>query len=398
MTYKFQHIGVITTNVIKNILVRNILVKKILIKNTAITISVITATLFSACSSLDERAVASGSFDYVKEQPGQKIKIPDDVDSPIFNDDYKLPELGENAPLDATGKDLSVMSPPLVLAVVAGSHIEEGSKNAIVWFDQIDDSLPLDTAVWNSLIRFLEAEGIAVELFEKDNQRLITDWMVMDESKDNNWYSWSKSERTVGQRFEFTLDKKPHGRTASLSVELVDYKERFDDQSSEVTKARDKRRNEVDVLNRVVKNYEFETKVADVKRFRQIREGLQMELGFDSDGEPAFIVDADYEITWPRLLLVLRKLGFDVKDYDKSNGLLFVKYNGADDGWWSNIWSSDKNEINLDTEEYRIKVIGVGKKTSVTLLDDESNSFPVNKLTDLFPTFSKTMSADDLDI
>ena len=344
MTYKFQQIGVLTTN---------------LIKNSVITISVITATLFSACSSLEEREVASGSFDYVKEQPGRKINIPDDVDSPKFNDAYQLPELGENAPLNATGKDLSVMSPPLVLAVVAGSHIEEGSKNAIVWFDQIDDSLPLDTAVWNSLIRFLDSKGIGVELFDKDNQRLITDWMVMDESKDNNWYSWSKSERTVGQRFEFTLDKKPHGRTAGLSVELVDYKERLNAQSKEVvTKARDKRRNEVDVLNRVVKNYEFETKVADVKRFRQIREGLQMDLGFDGDGEPAFVVDADYEITWPRLLLVLRKLGFDVKDYDKSNGLLFVKYNGAEDGWWSNIWSSDKNEMNLDTEEYRLKVVG----------------------------------------
>jgi outer membrane protein assembly factor BamC len=123
-----------------------------------------------------------------------------------------------------------------------------------------------------------------------------------------------------------------------------------------------------------------------------------MELGFDSDGEPAFVVDADYDITWPRLLLVLRKLGFDVKDYDKSNGLLFVKYNGAEDGWWSNIWSSDKNEMDLEPQEYRIKVETLGKKTSITLLDDESNPFPVNKLTDLFPTFLKTMSADDLDI
>jgi outer membrane protein assembly factor BamC len=369
-----------------------------MIKNTVIAVTLITATLLTACSSLEEREIASGSFDYVKEQPGQKIKIPDDVDSPRFNDAYKLPNLGENAPINAMGKKLSVVSPSLVLPVVTGSHIEEGSKNAIVWFDQVDDSLALDTSVWNSLIRFLETEGIGVEMFDKDNQRLITDWMVMDESDDSKWYSWNTSERTVGQRFEFTLDKKPHGRTAGLSVELVDYREKLDAKSTEITKAKNKRRNEVDVLNRVVKNYEFETKVANVKRFRQIREGLQMDLGFDSDGEPAFVVDADYEITWPRLLLVLRKLGFDVKDYDKSNGLLFVKYNGTEDGWWSNIWSSDKNEMKLDTEEYRIKVVSVGKKTSVTLLDDESNPFPVNKLTNLFPTFSKTMSADDLDI
>ncbi|MFT5838572.1 MAG: outer membrane protein assembly factor BamC [Flavobacteriales bacterium] len=378
MTHKFQLFGIL--------------------KNTVLTATVMTATVLTACSSLEEREVASGSFDYVKEQPGQKINIPDDVDTPKFNNVFKLPDLGDKAPKTAMGKDLSVLSPSLVLPVVTGSHIEEGSKDATVWFDQVDDSQPLDTAVWNSLIRFLETEGVGVEAFDKDKQILITDWVIKNESEESSWYNWSKSERTIGQRFEFSLIKKPHGRTAALSVNLVDYKEKLDSQSIEITQSKDDRRNEVDVLNRVVKNYEFETQVANVKRFRQIREGLEMELGFNSDGEPAFVVDGDFDITWPRLLLVLRKLGFDVKDFDKSNGLLFVKYNGAEDGWWSNIWSSDKNELDLDIEEYRIKVLGVGKKTSVTLLDDESNPFPVNKLTDLYPAFSKTMSTDDLDI
>lgn len=361
-------------------------------------IGVITAVVLSACSSLEERELASGSFEYTKEQPGQIIKIPEDVDKPKFNDAYKLPTIGDNAPLTAIGKNLSVLSPSLVLPVVAGSHIEEGSKKATVWFDQVDDSVPLETSIWNSLIRFLETEGIGVQTFDKDNQRLVTDWMIFDESKESKWYSFSDSERIVGQRFEFNLDKKPHGRSAALSANLVEYKEKLDAESEEITQSKDERRNEIDILNRVVKNYEFETQVANVKRYRQIREGLPVELGFDSDGEPAFVVDADYDITWPRLLLVLRKLGFDVKDYDKSNGLLFVKYNGSEDGWWSNIWSGDKNEFDLDTEEYRIKVAALGKKTSITMLDNESKPFLVNKLTDLYPKFSRTMSADDLDI
>lgn len=393
MTFKIHPV-----TFIKNTLIKNTVIKNNMIRNTAIKAIVITATLLSACSSIENREVASGSFDYVKEQPGQKIKIPEDIDNPNFNDAFKLPDLGEDAPVTKVGKNLSVLSPSLVLPVAAGSHIEDGSKNATVWFDQIDDSLALDTAIWNSLTRFLETEGIGVEMFDKDKQRLITDWVVMDESEESSWYSWSNSERTVGQRFEFSLNKKTHGRTAALSVELVDYKEKLDNQSSEITQVKDKRRNEVDFLNKMVKNYEFETKVANVKRFRKIREGLQMELGFNSDGDPAFVVDADYDTTWPRLLLVLRKLGFDVKDYDKSNGLLFVQYNGAKDGWWSNIWSDDKNVLDLDTEEYRIKVVSVGKKTSVTLLDEQSNAFPVNKLTDLYSTFSKTMSDDNLDI
>ncbi|WP_299076897.1 outer membrane protein assembly factor BamC [uncultured Paraglaciecola sp.] len=361
-------------------------------------ISVITASLLSACSSLEERELASGSFDYIKQQPGQKIQLPTGVDSPKFSDAYKLPELGANAQTESLGKDLSVLSPSLVLPVVAGSHIEEGSKNATVWFDQVDDSLPLETAVWNTLKGFLESEGVAIESFDKDKQRLVTSWLVKDESEESKWYSWSSSERTIAQRFEFSLDKKPHGRTAGLSVALVDYKEKVDTQSTEITESKDKRRNEVEILNSVVKYYEFETTLANVKRYRKIREGLDMELDVDNDQVPAFVVNADYDVTWPRLLLVLRQLGFDVKDYDKSNGLLFVKYNGASDSWWSNIWSNDKNEFDLEFEEYRLKVASLGNKTSITLLDEENTPFPMDKLTDLFPTFSKTMSDDNLDI
>lgn len=361
-------------------------------------VGLIVGSLLAACSSVEERELASGTFTYVKEQPGQKIKIPEDVDSPNFSDSFKLPEISEEAPRDTVGKELSIVSPSLVLPIVAGSHVEEGSKAAKVWFDQVDDSEPLDSTIWNSLIRFLEKEGIGIKQFDKDNQRLITEWIVKDEGAEKSWYSLSSSERKVGQRFEFFLELKPHGRTAALSADLIDYKEQKSADSAEITTTKDHRRNEVDILNKVVKNYEFEIKVADVKRYRQIRQGLAMDLGFDSDGAPAFVVDAGYDVTWPRLLLVLRKLGFDVKDYDKSNGLLFVKYNGPDEKWWNNIWSSDKNQMELDTKEYRLKVASLGDKTSITMLDDESTPFEVNQLTDLYPTFSKTMSADNLDI
>ena len=183
-----------------------------------------------------------------------------------------------------------------------------------------------------------------------------------------------------------------------LSIKKIDYKENLSTENNAITESKDMRRNEVDVLNKIVKHYEFETTLASVKRYRKIREGLDMELGVNNDGDPAFVVKADYDVTWPRLLLVLRQLGFDVKDYDKSNGLLFVKYNGSKDGWWSNIWSNDKNEFDLDTEEYRIKVAGLGQQTSITMLDEESQPFPVDKLTNLYPTFSKNMSDDHLDI
>ncbi|MCF2948954.1 outer membrane protein assembly factor BamC [Paraglaciecola aquimarina] len=354
--------------------------------------------VLTACSSVDEREIAGGGFDYLAETPGQIMAVPEGMDSPQFSDTYKLPDIGENAPRNTMGKDLSVLSPALVLPLVTGSHIEEGKKGATIWFDQVDDSQALDTTIWNSLIAFLEAQGIGVTEFDKESQRLVSDWMTIDESLDAKWYSWSNSERTVGQRFEFNLELKPHGRTAALTVDLLDYKEKKTLDSTVITQSKDERRNEVEILNRVIEHYEYEIRLADAKRIRQIRQGLAMELGFDEDGEAAYVVDAGYDIAWPRFLLVLRKLGFDVKDYDKSTGLLFAKFNGVDGGWWDSMWSDDELQLKLDNEDYRFKIGSVGNKTSVTLLDNESKPFPVNKVSELYPVFSKTMSTEDLDI
>ena len=354
-------------------------------------------TLLAACSSVEEREIASGSFDYLKEQPGQQIEIPADLDTPNFNDSYKLPSLGDEAPRDKLGKELKIHSPELVLELVAGSHVEEGSKKATVWFDKVDDSQPLDTTIWNSLLAFLEEKGIGVQSFDREKQQLISDWMVVTE-KDEHWYSWSESERTVKQRFEFNLELKPHGRIASLSVNLLDYQEKNSEDDAEITRASDVRRQEVDILNQVIDHYEYEIRLATAQLIQKIRQGLPMELGVDQEGDPAYVVGAEYDVAWPRLLLVLRKLGFDVKDYDKTGGLLFVKYNGAEGGWWSNLWSKNENALPLATEEYRLRVGDEGAKTTITLLDNESKAFAVEKLTDMYSVFSRTMAADDLDI
>lgn len=360
--------------------------------------SLVSLAILTSCSSVEDREVATGSYDYLQEEPGQQIKIPAELDKPDFSDTYKLPSLGKEAPRKYLGRELSVMAPALVLPLVTGSHIEDGSKQATVWFDKVDDSQPLDTTIWNSLLAFLESQGIGVESFDKEKQQLVSDWMVSTESEDDHWYSWSSTERDIGQRFEFNLELKPHGRIASLSVKLVDYKEKSTADATETTEAKDVRRHEVEILNQVIDHYEREIRLVTAQRIQKIRQGLVLELGVDPEGDPSYIIDSQYDVAWPRLLLVLRKLGFDVKDYDKSNGLLFVKYSGSDAGWWSNLWSKDENALNLDTEEYRFRVAEVGPKTSVTLLDNESKVLTVDKITELFKTFSRVMGADDLDI
>ena len=360
-------------------------------------VAIAIAAGLSGCALWQDEQQVDPSHPHLATKQGAELILPQDKAVPKFGDEYAIPEVGANAENGKLGSELDISSPRLVLPIVTGSRILEGSREAIVQFDQVKDDIALDTAIWNSLIGYLDERGISVVDFDKEQQRLKTDWMIIEDDGDSPWYSWTKTERTVGQRFEFKLDLKSHGRSATLFVKLVDYLETINNDVIADISQHQARKNEVDVLNDVLSHYETQLKLSNLRKARQIRTGVPLELGFNSDGEAAYLVDANYEITWPRLLLVLRKLGFNVKDLDKSTGLIFVTYAGVDEGWWSSLFSSD-SELGLEEADYRVIVKEQGAKTSISIRDSENEPLSASTISDVYPAFERIMTTDDLDI
>ncbi|AXR06793.1 outer membrane protein assembly factor BamC [Salinimonas sediminis] len=354
----------------------------------------------TGCSSQLDNQTASGSYDYLKAQQNKPIDTPASLDKPEFARDHEIPELGDGADSTLVGRKVPVTSPALVHPLVAGSHVEEGTRDAVVVFDQVDDRQPLNKAIWDSVLSFLDKHDVAVNTFDKENGRLVTDWFVVSEEledEDSPWYALSDDiTADRKRRFEFTMAVKPHGRTASLTTKLLDFEEQRGDKVSSNINELEQRREEVAILNQVIAHYEYQIQLDNTRRLAEIRQGLDSEMGFNSADEPAIVVLGKYDVVWPRMLLVLRKLGFDVKDLDKSNGLLFVTYNGGDEGWWGNLFSSD--EELLEEGDYRLKLAPQGERTSVTFMNDESVAFDAKQLTDIYDSFSQVMSQDNLDI
>lgn len=367
-------------------------------KNTLALASSLAVLVLAGCASQIEKKTASGSYTYTKSEEHAALKVPSDVDKPEFSEDYAIPPVGEGADSSLIGRKIYVQSPALVLPLVTGSHVEDGNRSATVLFDQVDDSQPLNKAIWNSLLSFLDEQGIGVDSFDPEAGRLVTDWMVLKEEdeEDASWYEFSGATKEIGRRFEFTLEMKPHGRSAALHANLKDYMaSKGKDVTADINEL-DERREEVNILNRVINHYEYQIQLEDSRRIAEIRQGFGTEMGFDKDGDPAFVVDTKYDIAWPRLLLVLRKLGFDVKDLDKSTGLLFVTYRGAEGSWWNNLFSGDDDL--LEEDDYRLKIGNLGDKTSVTFMNNESEPFNAKEVSDLYGPFAKVMSEDNLDI
>ncbi len=366
-------------------------------KRTLAIASSLAMVALAGCSSQIDRKTASGSYVYLETQEQVSFEVPSELDSPTFSNEFTLPNLGKAADPTLVGKSLLIQSPSLVLPLVTGSHIEEGKNSATVWFDQVDDSQPLSQAIWNSLLSFLDEQGIGVDSFSAEEGVLVTDWMIISKEIDGPWYSVIDEESEVGRRFEFSLDVKPHGRSAALSVELKDYMQTLGEDVIADISSMQERREEVDVLNQVIGHYEYQIQLAESRRIERIRQGINTEMGFNADGDAAYIVNAKYDVTWPRMLLVLRKLGFNVKDLDKSNGLLFVSYNSDQGSWWEGLFSSD-DEL-LKKGDYRLKVAQAGaERTSVTFMNNESVPFEANEVADLYSAFAEVMSEDNLDI
>ena len=351
----------------------------------------------SACSSVEKRRKANGSFEYIEESERFELRIPEGVDEPEYDRTFELPELSEEVSTELVGENLTVESPYLVLPLVTGSRVAEGAQEATVWFDQVDDSQPLDVTIWSSLVDYLEEQGVGIDSFDRDEHKLVTDWILVEENT-GRWYKFNNTERNIGRRFEFSVEMEPHGRTGALQVKLRDYLETVDDDVNDAILPTEKRQEEVEILNKVIGYYDFQIRTEIVRKQRLVLDGLDLELGFDANGDAAYIVDAPYEVTWARMLLVLRKLGFNVVDLDRSNGILFANYNGVDSGWWGNLWGGAESELPIQKDMYRFQMKEVGEKTSVTLLSDDNEPLTPESISDMYLTFSEIMATDDLDI
>ncbi|OFA33359.1 outer membrane assembly protein BamC [Glaciecola punicea] len=361
-------------------------------------VTIFAALALSACSSPGSRERTSGDFEYMKvKQQSAELKIPEELERPQRSNRYDLPTLASSTSAKALlGRDVRISSPRLVLPLVAGSHVEEGNEGATVMFDQVDDNRSLDKTIWDKVLSYLEQNNIGVESFDRDNNTLTTDWVISVTELDSSWYTFSSDFIEQAKKFKLSLNVAPHGRTASLTNEIVDY---VDENGSSIISKMDpitQRTNEVDFLNYIIEEYDFGVRLAMSERIEKIRDGFGSELGVNADGDPAVIINAEYNDAWPRLLLVLRKMGFDVIDLDQSSGIMFVLYGGVEDGFWSGLFS--KETLPLEKDNYRIFVKRAGSNTSITFKSDENVNFDAKQTSDIFPVFQEYMASNNLDI
>ncbi|CCQ11666.1 Outer membrane protein NlpB, lipoprotein component of the protein assembly complex (forms a complex with YaeT, YfiO, and YfgL); Lipoprotein-34 precursor [Pseudoalteromonas luteoviolacea B = ATCC 29581] len=290
------------------------------------------------------------------------MKVPSTLKTPAIDADFKM----DVAQYKSQAEPMGYRPPQQVLTTAQGTWIEEGDRISRVYFDKNDGITDLAQSIWQSIESTLNHNQTSTQSAERSSGTLESGWMALIQPKDG-WF-WEDETVPSQQRFKYTITQQEHKRTASLSVELVDY--RSDDVPlTEMLK----QQLEVRALNDVITEYDFQYRqlLAELRR----SEGqLAIDAGFDEAGNAALVLSTAYEQVFDRVASMLEGLSFVVDKVNNDEALINVTYQKPEDSVWNSIWGSDTPSLPLQSGKYTIKIAATKSGGSVmTWLDGKGN-------------------------
>ena len=363
--------------------------------------SVISLTL-SACSSVDKKR-AQGDFDYAKKQESKEFVVPENLDKPAKRQEFlitnKINQLGP------VGSDVDIRAPSLVLPLAASSRTIAESSDAIVWFDKVFEDKDLLDFITSSFMRQLKSDDISYTsvALPSDIKREGGTTAVYE----SDWYhnevetGWlfTEIELSTSMRFRYEFYLKPHGRSLSLKVSLIDYMKTDSEGGTKTVDPIDKQRAEMAMLNEVVGQVDFNYRLQQ-RENRLIRANQKLvTIGENNASENAYAVEMRLDDLWDNMPIFFEKYGFTISDLNETSKTYYVDFVKPDISLWDSIWGDEQPIIELDNAKYQFVLANLGDenlKTSVTIYNENGEPLPLSVMESIFPVIESGLSFKNL--
>jgi outer membrane protein assembly factor BamC len=348
------------------------------------------ALTVAACSSVDNKH-AVGGFKYAKTPEAKKLIIPEGLGAPKDHPDFNVSnEINYNGPI---GKNVDVRAPSLVLPVAASSRVIIGSEESIIWFDKILEDRDLFEFIELALKNELLSSEVELKVVEGKTGIYESDWF---HSEVESGWIFKSVDVSDSIKFRYQLEAKPHGRSVSLQVSLIDYMKADQDGGDNSINPIDQQRVEMAMINEVIGQVDYMYRL-EQREIRIMRANKQMvAIGENPESEPAYIVEMDFDYLWSNLPIFFEKHGFVISDLNESKKIYYVDFVSPEIGLWDKIWGEELPVVNIADAKYQFVLTKMAEQTALTIYDADGNALPIETLERIFTVMESGLSFRDI--
>ncbi|MER2492020.1 outer membrane protein assembly factor BamC [Catenovulum sediminis] len=333
---------------------------------------------------------ADGGYEYTTIKPAKEIVVPAKLAKPISDRQYQIEH---KKPVNGkVGEAVSIFPPRLVAPIVTASHIDELDPRTTIWFEQTEQVKDLEEAIWNAVRGYLNKQDVEVARFAASAGVLESEWFNI--SREEGWGFW-KDERVIDkQKYRFWVKMKPHRRSGSLTVELVERQPLVDDYAKYVLT--DDVALATEMLNSVVGHFEYRLRLDAENRRVQYVKGIVASLATAPNGDPAVLIDAPYEHSWIRMIEALDYYELLLTDVNKIQGRIHARVKRDNSGFWSGLFGNGDDAFGLEKGDYVIELIRQEAQTYVVINDLTLTPVEKSQLEKILPKLKERL-AENLD-
>ncbi len=377
------------------------------------------ALSLSACSSVSNKQ-AAGSFAYQDTAEAQPLIIPEKLNKPNQPKDYFVSDkINHQGPI---GERMDIRAPSLVMPIAASSRVVDESGISIIWFDKVFEGKDLLDYIEKIVIEKIESDGIAYSTVQEDKEvtlgKVIEGATSLKETSidrkgirtsilESDWYHdevdvgwlYTDIESATSLRFRYQLLAKPHGRSVSLRVSLVDFLKTDQQGGSNTMDPIDKQRAEKAMLNSIISLVDYNYRVQQ-RENRLVRANQKLvNIGKNIEEEDAYIVEMEVNKLWDNMPVFFEKHGFTITDINDAKKIYYVDFVKPESSVWDAIWGDDAPVIDVREAHYQFVVTPldeINEKTSVTIYNASGEPLPMTTLERIFPVIEAGLSFRDV--
>lgn len=323
---------------------------------------------------------ATGEFEYANNQEAKAVTVPEGLSKPTFKDDFKIAE--EEKVLGPVGVNVDVRAPSLVLPIAASSRTVPESSESIIWFDKVFEDRDLKDFIVEAVKAQLTEDGVEVESESEDGLALSTGWY---HSEKESGVVITEVDSSTSKKFKINFGTRPHGRSVSVQVALIDYMKTDKNGSTKEADPIDQQRAEMAMLNEITAQVDYQYRLKQRENLLLRSTQKIVTISQNAEGEPAYLVELNTELMWQNLPIFFERHGFTITDLNENKKIYFVDFTKPNISIWDTIWGEERPVIDFENRKYQFVITAEGESSVITIYDEDGLPLTEEQLEVAFP-------------